>query len=351
MRHHADKMYLMNGATAYVASIILHVLFIGLFIISEGGWFKPSEPVDNSAMIIDLVSAPEVSSESSIAKNLVRTVADSSPKMKIDKEYKPNINGDTNLLSKDNKIYTTPSDKGETGESIDIPDKNNTATEDAEEDIKADIKEGDKGAPDPAVDKPDNAPEIKQIEATEERAPEAVPKVLPIQPSMKPKIAPVLAESKVSAAPKPKPRQDNKKYEQVLQTVKQYKHEGAVTKENISESSKNATESISDYDQKLSEHLMQYIYSKLVQCWDVPVSAAESSVKVELETRLNHLGHVTEVKILHRIYGDPIYDAVESSAVRAIKACSPLAGLPGEKYYLWNRINLVFDPRKLRAYQ
>ncbi|NBO19672.1 MAG: energy transducer TonB, partial [Proteobacteria bacterium] len=42
---------------------------------------------------------------------------------------------------------------------------------------------------------------------------------------------------------------------------------------------------------------------------------------------------------------DPFYRAAADAAVRAVQRCSPLTGLPSDKYETWKQMELRFDPK------
>ena len=47
-----------------------------------------------------------------------------------------------------------------------------------------------------------------------------------------------------------------------------------------------------------------------------------------------------------RMAGDPVFRAFAESAVRAVRACSPLK-LPPESFQVWRNIIFNFDPSRL----
>jgi outer membrane biosynthesis protein TonB len=85
--------------------------------------------------------------------------------------------------------------------------------------------------------------------------------------------------------------------------------------------------------------------------WNVPIGAAGAgTIQVELRIVIGPDGSVTSVEPADRarMEVDPVYRTIVESAVRAVRAASPLQ-LPRESYDLWRDLILVFDPSRAMA--
>lgn len=85
--------------------------------------------------------------------------------------------------------------------------------------------------------------------------------------------------------------------------------------------------------------------------WNVPIGAAGAGdIQVELRIIIAADGSVTSVEPADRarMEVDPVYRTIVESAVRAVRAASPLQ-LPRESYDLWRDLILVFDPSRAMA--
>ncbi len=100
-------------------------------------------------------------------------------------------------------------------------------------------------------------------------------------------------------------------------------------------------------DPAFVNELMGKIQSQVSQCWNIPIGAKDvQNMKVNLFIALAPNGGVTQVKVLDQIQysTDNVFRVVADSAVWAVKECSPLQGLPADKYDLWKEIEFSFDP-------
>ncbi len=100
-------------------------------------------------------------------------------------------------------------------------------------------------------------------------------------------------------------------------------------------------------DPAFVNELMGKIQSQVSQCWNIPIGAKDvQNMRVNLFIALAANGGVTQVKIIDQIQynTDNVYRVVADSAVWAVKECSPLQGLPADKYDLWKEIEFSFDP-------
>ena len=73
-------------------------------------------------------------------------------------------------------------------------------------------------------------------------------------------------------------------------------------------------------------------------------------MNVKIYVKFSESGEALDVKFVDTMRyasGDTFYVAAADSAVRAVKACSPLKGLPKDKYSTWKEIELNFDPKEM----
>lgn len=91
------------------------------------------------------------------------------------------------------------------------------------------------------------------------------------------------------------------------------------------------------------------ISRQITPCWNIPVAAqGVGGLRAELNIVLGSDGSVQSVAPTDaaRMGRDPVFRAFAESAVRAVRACSPLK-LPPESYQLWRNIIFNFDPSRL----
>lgn len=100
-------------------------------------------------------------------------------------------------------------------------------------------------------------------------------------------------------------------------------------------------------DESFARDLMQKIQSQIARCWSIPIGAKEGkNTQVRLFISLDSTGNVLQVRILDTgLYNsDNNYRVLADSTVWAVKECSPLQGLPTDKYQFWKEIEFTFDP-------
>ena len=91
------------------------------------------------------------------------------------------------------------------------------------------------------------------------------------------------------------------------------------------------------------------ISRQITPCWNIPVAAQGiGGLKVELNIVMGPDGGIQSVVPVDaaRAGRDPVFRAFAESAVRAVRACSPLK-LPPESYQLWRNIIFNFDPQRM----
>ena len=95
-----------------------------------------------------------------------------------------------------------------------------------------------------------------------------------------------------------------------------------------------------------ASQLAGMISRQVTPCWRIPIGAQGGErMRAELNIVINPDGNVRSVTPLDeaRIAADPVFRAFAESAVRAVRACSPLQ-LPPESYQQWRNVIFNFDP-------
>jgi outer membrane biosynthesis protein TonB len=95
--------------------------------------------------------------------------------------------------------------------------------------------------------------------------------------------------------------------------------------------------------------LAAMISRQVTPCWRIPIGAQDAGrMRAELNIVIGPDGNVRSVVPLDegRLNGDPVFRAFAESAVRAVRACSPLK-LPAESYDVWRNVIFNFDPSQM----
>lgn len=97
---------------------------------------------------------------------------------------------------------------------------------------------------------------------------------------------------------------------------------------------------------ELSGDERSIIKHKIESAWYASIPMTESeNFRVELLIRLNERGRVLDVKILNTKCPNNLNcRALVAAAERAVYDASPFDNLPLERYYIWQEIQLNFDP-------
>jgi len=185
----------------------------------------------------------------------------------------------------------------------------------------------------------------------------SAPKPKPTAPKIKLKEKPEITKPKEK--PEPKKKEEEKKpekkkpeekkkndFESVLKTIE------AMKKEQQKEEGKKIKGTDFNPEKPLSISEIDYIIRQISKCWTVPAGgrdAAELSVLLRISLSVD--GTVRAVKVVEQSrYDKPsetFFRAAADSAVRAVRKCSPLKGLPPEKFASWGELELNFDPKEL----
>lgn len=95
-----------------------------------------------------------------------------------------------------------------------------------------------------------------------------------------------------------------------------------------------------------------FIKTKIIQCWSVPPSIGiinEQKIYVVLEIKIDKTGKITNIKTINdsQFFHNEYFEKIKKSAIEATEKCSPIQGLPLERFDDWKEVQLVFDPSKL----
>lgn len=138
---------------------------------------------------------------------------------------------------------------------------------------------------------------------------------------------------------------------QLKQEAKTDKSKDAKDKTNTAE---NKTKSDAPYDDSLPLSISEKdaIRSQFIPCWRVPAGAKDAHslavrVKIELQADGTVLSAALAPDQQGRYNSDTYFRAAADSALRAVQRCSPLKGLPPEKYNSWRNAELNFDPAEM----
>jgi outer membrane biosynthesis protein TonB len=98
-----------------------------------------------------------------------------------------------------------------------------------------------------------------------------------------------------------------------------------------------------------ASQLVGMISRQVTPCWRIPIGAqGVGGMRAELNIVMGPDGNVRSVVPLDegRLASDPVFRAFAESAVRAVRACSPLK-LPPESFQQWRNVIFNFDPSML----
>lgn len=195
--------------------------------------------------------------------------------------------------------------------------------------------------------KPEPKKEVEQQEPQPTPQPDPTP---PPPPEKKP--AEKKPEPQKKPEEKPKPAQEKQKPKTPEKTEKKTFDE--ILKDLAKESKAQATDEPEvrgdpqyDASKPLSVNHIDYIRSKMTQCWNVPAGIMNAKdLVVEIKLQLLPNGTVRDVQVVNRLRmaADPQFRAAAESAVRAVRLCSPFDKLPADRYPSWQEITFTFDP-------
>lgn len=195
------------------------------------------------------------------------------------------------------------------------------------------------------------SPPVKTAEAPPPPPPEKVaemPKEKPPEPKKE------KAENKKEEKKKSKPKQDDLAaiLKAVKDTAQKEKKDEKKEKKPVEEATAPAKTVSNQYNPTLPMSMSEKdaIMSQLAKCWIVPAGAKDAqNLVVMLNAEYNSDGSYIKVELATadqlRYSTDPFFRAAADSAIRAVQKCSPLTGLPPEKFETWRMMELQFDPK------
>lgn len=207
------------------------------------------------------------------------------------------------------------------------------------------------------ADKPEEAekPEEKKSEA---KPSPPVKTSQPIVAPPEPKKSDLAKDKEKQKKPEPKKEEKPKKAKEddlaaVLRAVKETaqkeeKKDDKKDKDNAAETKSTSQTYNPGLPMSLSEK--DAIMSQLARCWNVPAGARDAqNLVIVLNAEYNSDGSYLSVELARESMGryatDTFFRAAADAAIRAVKQCSPLVGLPPEKYQTWRLMELQFDPK------
>ncbi len=101
---------------------------------------------------------------------------------------------------------------------------------------------------------------------------------------------------------------------------------------------------------RLSADLVDWLRQQVERCWTPPTGVREAQkLVVRVHFTLNQDGSVLSGPDVLNPVADPLHQAAELSATRAVLMCAPYQGLPLDKYDAWRDVILNFDPSHMLA--
>ena len=204
--------------------------------------------------------------------------------------------------------------------------------------------------PKPEPEKPKPEPEKPKPAAAKPRPPEPT-KPAPEKPVEAAKPAPPKLEKPKTP---PAPVQAESDFDALLRSVEQTPkrekapetREGKGSSAEAGGTGQPGTAKVAQINPSL---LAASISRQITPCWNIPVAAQGiGGLRAELNIVMGPDGSIQSVVPTDaaRMSRDPVFRAFAESAVRAVRACSPLK-LPPESYQLWRNIIFNFDPSRM----
>jgi outer membrane biosynthesis protein TonB len=222
-------------------------------------------------------------------------------------------------------------------------------------------KKAEAPKPEPSPRKPEPPPEPKKAEApkpeprkpeppAEQPKPQSKPEPKKPEPEKPTQVA--KAEPKKEKPPEPpSPRTEDSDFDALLRSVEKQakrvqapeKREGKGTSAEAGGTNQPGQAQVAQINPSV---LAASISRQITPCWNIPVAAQGiGGLRAELNIVMAADGSVQSVVPMDaaRMSSDPVFRAFAESAVRAVRACSPLK-LPPESYQVWRNIIFNFDP-------
>ena len=98
---------------------------------------------------------------------------------------------------------------------------------------------------------------------------------------------------------------------------------------------------------KEAEQLAYSIVKQLNRCWVIPKEFSESSMITEINIELDKNGFITKAKptLIERYETDKEFAKFTDATIYSIKKCTPLKNLPKDKYYFWQKVDIIFNTK------
>ncbi len=221
---------------------------------------------------------------------------------------------------------------------------------------KTNVKPSDKPVTRPKKEKPQpsktkkKAPPPSKAKAAPEKEKVPLPKKDAPKDKEKPKEKPKKKKDTKEKAKK----SDDDSLDEVLKNLRKEARDGDKSDKKPKKKptpASNATKSDAPYDPTIPLSLSERdaINSQFVQCWRIPAgSANDYTLKVSVDVNLRQDGSVIKAHLVSsqrgRYNSDTVFRAAADAAVRAVHKCSPIKGLPLNKYNSWKELTLHFDP-------
>jgi outer membrane biosynthesis protein TonB len=212
---------------------------------------------------------------------------------------------------------------------------------------------------------PEPAPEPKKAEAPAPKPPKPAPaKPKPEKVAEPPKPRPEKPAEVAKAPPKPErsppptppaPKQAENDFDALLRSVERTpkRVQAAERREGKGDAAAAVGGTLQPGAAQVAQInpsvLAASISRQITPCWNIPVAAQGiGGLRVELNIAMGPDGGIRSVVPVDaaRMGRDPVFQAFAESAVRAVRACSPLK-LPPESYQVWRNIIFNFDPSRM----
>lgn len=211
-----------------------------------------------------------------------------------------------------------------------------------------------KTPPKPTPVKPVEKEKVKpQPPTKQEKNPEpVVPKPEPVVAPEKPKEdKPKKEPEKPKEPEKEKPKKDDEEdLDAILKSVEKTAQDTKPDKSESEAAENDAKDDNYDPTMPLSIAERDMIRGQISKCWTPPMGAKDAEgLAALLRVTFEKDGSLIEV-YLHksqqgRYNSDSFFRAAADSAMRAVRACTPLKGMSQDKYGSWKDVELNFDPR------
>lgn len=100
--------------------------------------------------------------------------------------------------------------------------------------------------------------------------------------------------------------------------------------------------------EKLTGTEINWLISRIGQCWSPPIGMKESGVVIpRIQFEMDIEGNIIGTPFVTNSSANPLFDVAVRSAINAIYSCAPYSKLSPETFDSWRVIAVRFDPRKM----